>query len=221
MKNIFLVIVAIFSFAFASCSSIHTVKSFSSKEKLYQDFNNSVRDKSVEVKFINNSSLTFNNGAVIKSDTLYAINYNIDKKFRKTALPEIKILKYTGSDYKSAILFLQSNEQINASDIEIANDTIEYSITKKILKQTEIAPLDKIKEVSYKNHWLGIPGRFFIGTATGIVLGLTIGSALDDNTQGGLTRSEIIFLTGPSIGALIGIVWGYLDGYTYIYQFNT
>ena len=124
MKNILFFILAIFSFAITSCTSIYTVKSFSSKEKLYQDFNNSVRDKSVEVKFINDSSLTFNNGAVIKSDTLYAINYNIDKKFRKTALPEIKILKYTGSDYKSAILFLQSNKQINASDIEIANDTL-------------------------------------------------------------------------------------------------
>ena len=203
-----------------SCSSIYSVKDFSSKEKLYQDFNNSVNDKSINVKFINDSSLTINNGAVIKNDTLYTIGYRLDKKYGKIALPEIKKINYTGSDYKSATLLLKNDEQINAGDINIANDTMEYSVTKKMLVRTEVAPLDKIKEASYKNRWLGIPPRFLIGTATGVVLGFIIASAIDDGTQGGQSRSGYFFVGSLPIGALVGIIWGWIDGYNYIYQFN-
>ncbi|MHB1687752.1 MAG: hypothetical protein ACYCVH_10295 [Ignavibacteriaceae bacterium] len=131
MKHFNFFITAFFSLTFISCSSIYTVKDFSSKEKLYQDFNNSVKDKSIEVKFINDSSLTINNGAVIKNDTLYSIGYHLDKKYERIALSEIKKINYTGSDYKSANLLLKNDEQINAGDINIANDTMEYRDFKK------------------------------------------------------------------------------------------
>ncbi|MHB8338925.1 MAG: hypothetical protein ACYDEE_16035 [Ignavibacteriaceae bacterium] len=170
MKHFNFFITTFFSLAFIGCSSIYSVKDFSSKEKLYQDFNNSVKDKSINVKFINDSSLTINNGAVIKNDTLYSIGYRLDKNYRKVALSEIKKINYTGTDYKSANLQLKNDEQINAGDINIANDTVEYSVTKKILTQSEVAPLDKLKEASYKNHWLGIPGWFLAGTGLGIIL---------------------------------------------------
>ncbi len=134
-------------------------------------------------------------------------------------MSEIKKINYTGSDYKSANLLLKNDEQINAGDINIANDTMEYSVTKKILTWSEVAPLDKIKEASYKNRWLGIPPRLLIGTATGLVIGLIIGGAVNDNTQGGLARSEYFIFVCP-IGALIGVIWGWIDGYNYTYQFN-
>ncbi len=41
---------------------------------------------------------------------------------------------------------------------------MEYSETKKVLLRTEVAPLDKINEASYKNHRLGIPGWFLAGS---------------------------------------------------------
>ncbi len=80
MKNsirllIFFFIFILLPLILESCSSIYSVKDFSSKEQLYQDFNNSVKDKSINVKFINGSSLTINNGAVIENDTLYSIGY--------------------------------------------------------------------------------------------------------------------------------------------------
>ena len=216
----FVVIIFSLPIILESCSSIYTVKDFPSKEKLYQDFNNSVKDKSINVKFINDSSLTINNGAVIENDTLYSIGYRFDKKYERIALSEIKKINYTGSDYKSANLLLKNDEQINAGDINIANDTMEYSVTKKILTQSEVAPLNKLKEVSYKNHWLGIPPRFLIGTATGLVLGFILGSAIDDGTQGGQSRASYFFVGSLPIGALAGIIWGWIEGYNYIYRFN-
>ena len=220
MKNSIRLLIFFFIFILESCSSIYTVKDFPSKEKLYQDFNNSVKDKNINVKFINDSSLTINNGAVIKNDTLYSIGYRLDKNYRKVALSEIKKINYTGIDYKSANLQLKNDEQINAGDINIANDTMEYSVTKKILTQSEVAPLDKLKEASYKNRWLGIPPRFLIGTATGIVLGLIIASAIDVGGQGGQSRASYFFVYSLFIGPVVGIIWGWIDGYNYIYQFN-
>ena len=135
-------------------------------------------------------------------------------------MSEIKKINYTGIDYKSANLQLKNDEQINVGDINIANDTMEYSVTKKILIQSEVAPLNKLKEASYKNRWIGIPPRFLIGTVTGLVLGFIIGSATDDGTQGGQSRSGYFFVYSLFIGPIVGIIWGWIDCYNYIYQFN-
>jgi len=219
MKHIIFFIVAFFSLTFVSCSSIYTVKDFSSKAKLCQDFNNSVKDKSIKVKFINDSSLTINNGAVIENDTLYSIGYRLDKRYERIALSEIKKINYTGSDYKSANLLLKNNDQINAGDINIANDTMEYSVTKKILMRTEVAPLDKIKEASYKNHRLGIPGWFLAGTGLGIIVGAIIFVSRNNGSPDNAYMTLNSFLTIP-FGSFVGIIWGWIDGYNYTYQFN-
>ncbi len=219
MKHINFFIVAFFSLTFVSCSSIYSIKDFSSKEKLYQDFNNSVKDKSINVKFINDSSLTINNGAVIKNDTLYSTGYRLDKNYRKVALSEIKNINYTGSDYKSANLLLKNDEQINAGDINIANDTMEYSVTKKILTWSEVAPLDKIKEASYKNRWLGIPGWFLAGTGLGVIVGAIIFTSRNNGSPDNAYMTLNSFLTIP-FGSFVGIIWGWIDGYNYIYRFN-
>ncbi|MHB1687603.1 MAG: hypothetical protein ACYCVH_09535 [Ignavibacteriaceae bacterium] len=51
---------------------------------------------------------------------------------------------------------------------------MEYSVTKKILTRTEVASLDKLKEASYKNRWLGIPARFFAGMGLGFMVSAII-----------------------------------------------
>ena len=219
MKNSIRLLIFFFIFILESCSSIYSVKDFSSKEKLYQDFNNSVNDKSINVKFINDSSLTINNGAVIKNDTLYSIGYRLDKNYERIALSEIKKINYTGGDYKSANLLLKNNDQINAGDINIANDTMEYSVTKKILTWSEVAPLDKIKEASYKNRWLGIPGWFLAGTGLGVIVGAIIFTSRNNGSPDNAYMTLNSFLTIP-FGSFVGILWGWIDGYNYIYRFN-
>jgi len=210
----------IFLLVFTGCSSIYTVRDFSSPKELYQNFNNFAKDKKLEIKFKGDSTVTLNNGAFIENDTLYSLEYNLDKKSGKIALSEIKILNYTSSDYKSATLLLKNGKQADVEDINVANDTMEYSISKKIPRQIKVASINSLREASYKNHWLGVPPRFLICTATGLMVGLTMGGAVNDYTQAGASRGGYYFVSSLSAGALVGIIWGWIDGYNYIYQFN-
>ena len=225
MKNsirllIFFFIFILLPIILESSSSIYSVKDFSSKEKLYLDFNNSVKDKSINVKFINDGSLTINNGAVIKNDTLYSIGYRLNKNLRRVVLSEIKKINYTGSDSKSANLLLKNNDQINAGDINIANNTMECSITKKILMRIEAAPFYKIKEATYKNHRLGITGWFLAWTRLWILLGNIIFVSRNNGSPDNACLPLNSFLSIPS-GSFVGIIWGWMDGYNYTYQFNS
>ncbi|MHB8338924.1 MAG: hypothetical protein ACYDEE_16030 [Ignavibacteriaceae bacterium] len=58
-----------------SCSSIYSVKDFSTKEKFYEDFNKFMKNKTIEITLINDSSFIALGGAKINNDTL---NYSID-----------------------------------------------------------------------------------------------------------------------------------------------
>ena len=69
MKSTYYLIVVFISLVILGCSSTYTIKDFSSKEKFYDDFNNFAKDKNVEVQFVNDSSLTIGNGAIIIRDT--------------------------------------------------------------------------------------------------------------------------------------------------------
>ncbi len=206
------------SILFAGCSSFYNIQKYSSKEIFIEQFNKSVKDKNVTITLTNDSSFSAYGSSIIVKDSLSFVSQI--KEEIKIEPGEIKNIKYYGNSMTSlsAEILLKDGKVIKAENVSLLSDSsIKTTMVKDIFNQL---PLFMIKEVSYKNHWLGIPGRFLMGTATGIVLGLTIGSALNDNTQGGLARSEIFFLAGPSIGSLVGIVWGYLDGYNYIYQFN-
>ncbi len=219
MKCFYLFITLIL-LVFTGCSSIYSVKDFPSKEELYNSFNNFAKDKKLDIKFKGDSTITVNDGAVIMNDTLFALGYSLDKKYGRAALSGIEKINYTSSDYKSAVLTLNNGKVIKADEITVANDTMEYSVTRKIPAQTKVGVISALKEASYKNHWLGIPPRFFMGTATGFVVGLSIASAYNDNTQSGQNKADEYIISFPFLGAVIGIVWGWIDGYTYVYKFN-
>ncbi|MHB8579353.1 MAG: hypothetical protein ACYDA4_05770 [Ignavibacteriaceae bacterium] len=118
----------------------------------------------------------------------------------------------------SAIITLKDGKEVTAKNVSLSSDSSIKTIITNNIKH--YLPLSKIKEASYKNRWLGIPPRFVFGTSAGFMLGLFIGGEASDNTQGGLARSEIFYIAGLPIGAIIGIIWGYMDGYNYIYKFN-
>ncbi|MHB8337527.1 MAG: hypothetical protein ACYDEE_08930 [Ignavibacteriaceae bacterium] len=222
MKIIYL-LSSIFLLILTGCYSTYNVSDFSSRDKFYEDFDKSVNDKAVKVTLMNDSSFTIDNGAIIIRDTLYALGFRTHKKFGSIAISKIKKIGYIASDYKSANLLLTNGEQIRVGDISIANDTMEYSVTKEILTRTKVALLDGIKEVNYKNHWLGIPSGFLIGAVSGIattyIISLIIKKTVkDENIQTDDFYYSII--TVPPLGSLIGTIWGWLNGYTYTYQFN-
>ena len=53
------------------CSFTYTIKNFHSKEKFYEDFNNSAKNKDLNITLINDSSFSVIGGRVLKQDTLY------------------------------------------------------------------------------------------------------------------------------------------------------
>ncbi len=109
MKYIYLM-VYLFVFLFTGCSSTYTIKDFSSKEKFYNDFNNSVKNKSVEITFINDSSFTLNSRVAVEGDSLYSLNPFVSRTGARISLSELKEIKYTGFDNSSAALTLKDGE---------------------------------------------------------------------------------------------------------------
>ena len=69
MKNGALLLCSLLVLILTGCSSIYTQKDFPSKQKFYEDFNNSVRNKKVIVTLTNDSLINLIN-AEIKNDSL-------------------------------------------------------------------------------------------------------------------------------------------------------
>ncbi len=217
-KNYLLGTIACALFLFG-CSSIYTVKNFTSKQKLYQDFNSSARDKKINVIFLNDSSITLENGAVIKNDTLFAIIYQQKKIFGRIAVSKIKNINYTGRNYKSAILLLKNGKQLKTSGMNIINDTLNCLILENIPKLNKVAMLDKLKTALYKNNLLGVPEGFVAGATVGFIAGYWI-SEMIKNHNSEASDAGYAISSGTIIGAITGSIIGWLNGYKYIYQFN-
>jgi hypothetical protein len=102
--------------------------------------------------------------------------------------------------------------RMNITNDEEINIAVKNDVYKSL-------PLNKIKEISYKNHWLGIPFGFLdglvIGTGVGIIVSKSQSNQTGKNTD--LVSPIIIGATG---GSIIGIIAGWFVGQTHIYQFN-
>jgi hypothetical protein len=76
--------------------------------------------------------------------------------------------------------------------------------------------------VSYKKHWLGIPGGFFAGIPIGAAIVATnVIPAPMDGGNPPLTRDYLsATINDVPVGILIGCIIGWFVGYTYTYQFS-
>ena len=224
MKNILFFILAIFSFAITSCSSIYTVKDFPSKEKFYNDFNNSAKYRNINVILLNDSSFSSPYGAIISDDSLLTINIIKHKtKLERSSIKEIKDYYKTDFAHPLHKIILANGNELKENDIQILPDSsIEYTQTENVYG--ERISLKKVKEVNYKNHWLGIPLGFLIGAVSGIATALTIIIIIVKTLKPSDTQPNDVnypIIIAPTLYSLIGIIWGYMCGYTYTYQFNT
>jgi hypothetical protein len=68
--NIFLTLLFVL-ITLLGCYSTYTINDFSSKEKFYEDFNNSVGTKDLNITLINDSLISIKGGGILKQDTLY------------------------------------------------------------------------------------------------------------------------------------------------------
>ncbi|MHB8338168.1 MAG: hypothetical protein ACYDEE_12205 [Ignavibacteriaceae bacterium] len=217
MKTIFLILSAI-SLFLIGCLSTYKISDFSSKTKFYDDFNEFARSKNVNIILTNDSALTAPGGAMVSNDTLNIVT-RIKKKERKILYSEISKIKYYNNNYPnlSANILLKDGEKVTGDNVKIFPDS---SIQLTILQIAyKYLPLEKVKEVSYKNHWLGVPTRLIAGTVSGFALGYAgVCAFVDPNEQ-----SQKAFYVGwgiTAIGLVTGGIIGWIDGYDYIYQFN-
>ena len=161
-------LIAVLLFSFIGCTSIYTVSNFPSKGKFYSDFNNFVKDKKVKITLVNGNSFYSSGTLKIVNDSLILIKrYTAAEKINKSEILNMKY-KYNGTDFSNitVYIFLKNGKVLNVKDVSTLPDSsIEYYIVKN---DTVNIPLNKIKDVSYNKHWLGVP----FGVLTGGLLGL-------------------------------------------------
>jgi hypothetical protein len=125
MKNIYSLLI-LSTLLFIGCFSTYTIKNFSSKDKFYQDFNNSVKERDIKVVLSNDSSFTLMHGAVLENDTLFAFEEYNEKKYMSLALSDLEKINYTSNDYKSANVLRKNGEELYCENIIINHDSIYF-----------------------------------------------------------------------------------------------
>jgi len=215
--KIFYLITTLLTLFLIGCSSTYKASDFPSKDKFYDDFNKSARDKSVEIILNNDSSFTDDSGAFISNDSLsYIIVVQKEKIITKN---EIKNIIYSGTNmsHLSATILLKDSTTVTAKNINIWSDS---SINIKISEdKIRYLPIFKIKTVSYKNIMLGGGLGFLQGTCAGFALGRLVGSLAITGKEEGY-KPEIYYVTIQLLGTIGGTILGITHGYVYTYQFN-
>lgn len=213
MKIIYL-LSSIFLLILTGCYSTYNVSDFSSKDKFYEDFNKSVINKTTKIKINDDSIFTFCENARISNDTLIFLS-KLKNGNEKLFLSEIKNINYNdqGTNFSklSGKIILKNGEEIFAYNITALDSSIHFKV-----KTYKFITIENVKEISYENHWLGVPFGFFDGSVPGIIIGLIVDASFVPNREG--PRADIYVI--PSIGAIVGCVLGWIVGYTYTYQFN-
>ena len=179
MKIIDLLILLL-SLLIIGCSSTYKISNFPSKDKFYEDFNKFAKDKSVKVTLVNDSSFYVENGAQIKNDTIYSFGQEIITRNKKIPSSDTVEINYTDSNPVSAEILLNDGEKYQANQIEFLGDSIYFSYDNKIGTINKISSLDKLKCISYRNHWLGIPFGFLDGLVIGTGAGIIYSKSMSD-----------------------------------------
>ncbi len=224
MKLFYLVIPIALVF-FIGCSSTFKVTDYSSKEKFYEDVNNSIKNRDFNLVTAD-SSFTALAGSIIKDDSLKTTS-----KFQEKIIPlkDVKSIKYFGNAYEipSATVWLGNGKELRAEQIKELPDSM-IQLTNVRVSSGYIS-VDKIQAISYKTRWqctlLGAPIGFASGALIGGILGRS-GAIIHINDGGNHPTfdSGTSMVVGAAWGALIGtvtgIIVGYIIGWDHVYQFH-
>ena len=221
--KIFDLLILLLSLLIIGCSSTYRVSDFTSRDKFYNDFNKFVRDKSVKVTLVNDSSFYVENGAQIKNDTIYSFGQEIITRNKKIPSSDTVEINYTDSIPNSAEIILKDGEKYQANQIEFNGDSIYFCYQDRISTTNKISSSDKVKSIGYKNHWITLPLGFFAGALVGAGVGGII-SVYDAQHVSGEDAKDFPYLVplfgGIVVGALCGSVVEWIIGWNYIYLFN-
>jgi len=224
MKTIFLQI-ALFLMLFVGCSSTYRVNDFSSKEKFYNDFNNSFKSKEVKVTLINDSTFTADKGVVVKNNLVVCYSTVEDKRPQKFILSDLSAINFAGNNNQSAKIILKTGEEFNAENVLTTKDSINFTEVRGILN-IDTFPMDNIKTVSYNDGWKSISAGARNGLVCMPLAGYYIGKTITQQMGGNSTPKDresqefTGFFLGIPLGLITGAIVGYIVGYDVHYQFN-
>ncbi len=210
------------SFILTGCSSYYSIRYYNSQIEYQNKFNDFAGGKTLKIIMNNDSTINDAEGVVINNDSL---NYTVSEEntkntHMKISSKDIEKIDYLSSDYKSANIVLKDGRKVSAKDLKaMKNDSLSFiDVTPEILK-TSIS-LKDVKEVTYTNRWLGVPGGLLFGFFTGFGVGL-LGTF--PTYDGGMTKTYDRFgstLEGTALGIVIGPVAGWIVGAKKTYKFN-
>jgi len=218
MKNIYFAVV-LSLLLFAGCSSTYRVSDFSSKEKFYNDFNNSFKSKEVKVTLINDSTFTASEGAVVKDSTLISYVKVEEKKNMFLARSDLREINFENNEINTATVMLKNGDKLRAENVSIVHDSINFVELKSLLAKNNIAPINKVKTILYKDRWRRIPLGILAGAPLGAFSGIVFRKLLDTRDEKGNPDYFIGVIDMAVVGVLAGCIISYLIGFDEIYQF--
>jgi hypothetical protein len=223
--KIFYILISLSSLLLIGCSSTYTVAGFPSRDKFYEDFNNSAGNKSLKIILDNDSTIFADDGARISNDSLF-ITLPVLKQEKVINKDDIEDIKVSIHDMTTTIV-LKNDKSVTAGSIDILPDS--SVAVYNYVDTYEYLSLIHVKEISYKNHWLGLPVPLISGTLIGAALGIIVAESMSSSSSGssepqGGSRSESpspwnAFLITSAAGILGGGIWGWITGWTYTYEF--
>ena len=166
--KIFYLLTPVLLISLIGCSSTYTVADFASRDKFYEDFNNSAGNKSLKIIMNNDSSINVGNGAYISNDSLiFLVPILNEERINKNDIEELIYNSYDINIINTVIL--KNGNSITANNIQLLSDS---SIAVwDYINAAESLPLNDVKKISYKNHWLGVPFSILPGAIVGFLVG--------------------------------------------------
>ena len=214
----YLLTVVVFSLTLVGCSSYYSARQFPSKEKFYEDFNSSAKNKNMKVTLTDDSSFITSEGTMISNDSL--IFTTITQKEEMIDKNEIKDIKYSGNDMSnlSGRIILKNGDSATTKNIVFNSDS---SINAKVFeRKNDYIPVTEIKKLTYKNRLPGFFTGLIIGIPSGVFAALIAAIFSNDVITKDETKLDSYYKTGVIVGPIIGGILGAIIGYNYTYIIN-
>jgi hypothetical protein len=216
--KIFYLLVSVLSLLLIGCSSTYKISDFPSKDKFYEDFNNFASIRNMDVTLKNDSTFNVPEGSKILDDKL-VITSSTNKEQKIIAKNDIKnIYFYFNKETRtaSANIILKKGGELKGDNVEYLPD----STIRFMVNRYEYLSLNSIKEISYKNRWLGSVIDFLIGIPFGFAIGSVIYSATEGHNQNSYNQATYNYGYSLISGPILGGIMGAFIGYKYTYIFN-
>jgi hypothetical protein len=217
--KLFYLFIFIGSMLFIGCSTTFQTTNFKSKKEFNAYINHSVRNKKFNITFVNDSTIECEKGVQVQNDKI-VVQQNktvIDTTFPLNKIENINYGTYSANSFQSGQLELSNGITLDATNIRTVNDSIkfdsEFSYQKGI-------PIDKVRSLSYNNHWKGVLPGFLGGALSGAIIG---GLVLKPKSGGNPPLQVNTFqaaVEGAAIGIIIGPIIGYIIGHNYNFEFR-